>query len=164
VSWQAAEISSPSEKFEVQRAARDMVFETIGTVAGSDMTRFYNYTDNDLKSGINFYRLKMTDKDGRTTYTRTAAIMNGVDGLLITSLAPTIVNNTTTLTVSSSRSRQLEIVVTDMQGRAMLRRNFTVAAGNTNIELSMARLESGAYLLTGISDEGRISTIRFIKQ
>lgn len=164
VSWQAADLSSSAEKFEVQRAAKDMVFATIGSVDGNETSRFYNYTDNELKTGINFYRLKMTDKDGKITYTRTAAVMNGVDGILITSLVPTLVTSTATLIVSSSRSRQLDIVVTDMQGRVMLRRNFNVAAGNTNIDLSMARLEAGAYLLTGISDEGRINTIRFIKQ
>lgn len=46
----------------------------------------------------------------------------------------------------------------------MLKRNFTIASGNTNIELSFADLSAGAYQLTGITVEGKTNTIRFIKQ
>ncbi len=164
LNWQAADFCTPSEKFEVQRAGSDKRFVTIATIQGNENDRFYTYPDNDMKTGVNYYRLRMTDKDGAINYSRVVAIMNNVNGLLLTSLMPTVVTDKTTLTVASSGSQKLDIIVVDIQGRVMMRRNFTVAAGNTNIELSMARLGAGVYVLTGITPEGKSTSIRFIKQ
>lgn len=164
VNWQLSELSLSAEKFEIQRAGNDRNFVTIGIVSGNRTNRFYNYTDNDLKTGINYYRLKMIDENGKITYSRTVAVMNGVNGLLLTSLIPTVVTNNATLTVASSGQQKLDIIIVDMQGRAVLRRNFTIASGNTNIDLSLTTLAAGVYQLTGISTEGKINTIPFIKQ
>jgi hypothetical protein len=164
VNWQLADLSSAAEKFDVQRAGNDRNFVTIGTLSGKDNDRFYDYTDNELKTGVNLYRVRMTDKDGKVTYTRIAAVINEVKGFLLTSLMPTIVTQSTRLTVASSDKQRIDIIVTDMQGRVMLRRNFSIVAGNTNIDLSMEQLQSGAYALTAISEAGQMSTIRFIKQ
>ncbi|HET6995655.1 MAG TPA: T9SS type A sorting domain-containing protein [Chitinophagaceae bacterium] len=164
VTWQLADFSSAAEKFDVQRAGNDRNFVTITTQTGKENDRFYNYTDNELKTGVNLYRVRMTDKDGRVSYTRIVAIINEVKGFLLTSLMPTIVTQSTRLTVASSDKQRIDIIVTDMQGRVMLRRNFSIAAGNTNIDLSMEKLQSGAYALTAVSEQGQMSTIRFIKQ
>jgi len=164
VSWRLGDFSSAEEKFEIQRSGKEKDFATIGTVSGKESDHFYNYTDNDLKTGVNFYRLRMTDKDGKVTYSRTVAVINDVNTVLIASLVPTVVNDRATLIISASRAQKLDIIITDMQGRVMLRRNFNVAAGNTNIDLAMERLGAGMYLLTGTSSEGKLNTIRFIKQ
>src|SRR5436190_21788256 len=164
VNWQLADLSSAAEKFEVQRSGNDRNFVTIGTLSGKDNDRFYEYTDNELKTGVKLYRVRMTDKDGKITYTRIAAVINEVKGFLLTSLMPTIVTQSTRLTMASSDKQRIDIIVTDMQGRVMLRRSFSIVAGNTNIDLSMEKLQSGAYALTAVSEEGRMSTIRFIKQ
>jgi hypothetical protein len=162
--WILAEYSSSADKFEVQRAGNDKVFGTIGTVSGSETNRFYNYTDNDLKMGINYYRLKMINADGKITYSRTVAVMNGVNGLLLTSLIPTVVTNTSVLTIASSTQHKLDLFIVDMQGRIMIKRNYTITAGNTNIGLQLNGLAAGVYQMTGISAEGKTNTIRFIKQ
>ncbi|MEI9911668.1 MAG: T9SS type A sorting domain-containing protein [Bacteroidota bacterium] len=163
VAWELAACCSSTAKFEIQRAEKSRNFITIRTMAGSETNRFYNYTDNDLQSGINYYRLKMTDADGTITYSRTVAVMNGVNGLLFTSLIPTLVTTTASLTIASSAAQKMDIVIVDMQGRVMMKRNYMIAAGNTNIELSLGGLPAGAYQLLGISAEGKTNTIRFIR-
>jgi hypothetical protein len=164
INWELAACCSATAKFEIQRAGTEKHFVTVGTVGGSETNKLYNYIDNGLKSGVNYYRLKMIDADGKITYSRTVAVMNGVNGLLLTSLIPTVVTNTATLTIASSNQQKLDIVIVDMQGRVMLKNSYTVASGNTNIELSLAGLAVGTYQLTGITAEGKINTIRFIKQ
>ncbi len=164
ISWELGACCSAAAKFEIQRAGKDRGFVTIATIGGSETNRFYNYLDNNLKSGINYYRLKMIDEDGKITYSRTVAVMNGVDGLLLTSLIPTIVTNTSSLTIASSKQQKLDIIIVDMQGRVMLKRNITIAAGNSNIELPLHNLAAGVYQLTGVTAEGKTNTIRFLKQ
>jgi hypothetical protein len=164
LNWELAACCSSAAKFEIQRAEKNRNFITVGIVGGSETNRFYNYTDNGLQNGINYYRLKMTDADGTITYSRTVAVMNGVNGLLLTSLIPTLVTNTASLTIASSAAQKMDIVIVDMLGRIMLKRNYTIDAGNMSIELPLGGLAAGAYQLTGMSAEGKTNTIRFIKQ
>jgi hypothetical protein len=72
--------------------------------------------------------------------------------------------NTATLTIVSSHQQKLDLIITDMQGKLVKRQNYTVTAGNTNIELSVERLAAGVYQLIGLTPEGKTNTIRFIKQ
>ncbi len=163
INWELATCCSAAAKFEVQRSEKSNGFVTVGTIGGSATNLFYNYIDNGLKNGINYYRLKMIDEDGKITYSKIAAVMNGVDGLMLTSLMPTVVTNNATLIITSSSSQKLDIIITDMQGRLVKKKNYSVVAGNNNIELPMYDLPSGIYQLTGISSGGKTNTIRFIK-
>jgi hypothetical protein len=166
INWELAACCSATARFEIERAnGSNRGFSKIAAVNGSATGKVYNYIDNDLKTGINYYRLKMIDEDGKITYSKTVAVMNGVNGLLFTSLIPTVVTTTASLNIASSAAQKMDIVVVDMQGRVMLKRNYTIAAGNTSIELPVIDLVvAGVYLLTGISAEGKTHSIRFIKQ
>ncbi|MEI9911667.1 MAG: T9SS type A sorting domain-containing protein [Bacteroidota bacterium] len=164
INWELAAYCSAAAKFEIQRANTDRFFLKIAVINGNETNKLYNYIDSDLKNGINYYRLKMIDEDGKITYSRTAAVMNGVNGLLLTSLIPTIVTNTASLTFASSAAQKIGILIVDLQGRIMLKQHRSVAAGNSTIQLSMKGIGAGVYQLTGISAEGKTNTIRFIKQ
>ena len=164
INWQTADFSSSDEKFEIQRAGSDNNFVTIGMVTGNETSHLYIYNDNRAMVGVNYYRLRMTDKDADVIYSKAVAIMNKANGLLITSLFPNIITSTATLSVTSRTRQPLGITITDMQGRVFLRRNFPIAAGNTNIEFSFAGLAAGTHSLTATSAEGITQTIRFIKQ
>lgn len=164
INWELSACCSSAAKFEIQRAGTNKAFVSIATIGGSETNKLYDYTDNGLKNGINYYRLKMIDADGKISYSRIVAVMNGVNGLLLTSLMPTVVTNQSTLTVASSERQKLDLIVVDMQGKVLMRRNYTIDAGNTNIQLSLAAFSAGVYQLTGISAVGKTNTIRFIKQ
>jgi hypothetical protein len=164
VNWELGAISSPSVKFEVQKADANKNFSSIAVVNGSTTDRFYSYLDNDLKNGINYYRLRMIDENGKISYSRVVAVMNGTNGLLLTSLIPTVVNNSAMLTIASSGRQQLDLMIVDMQGRIVQKQNHSINAGNTTIQLSVDRLSAGVYQLIGISSEGKTNMIRFVKQ
>jgi hypothetical protein len=106
----------------------------------------------------------MIDENGKITYSRIVVIINGTDGLLLTSLIPTVVNHSAMLTVTLSKKQKLDLLIVDMQGRVMQKQNYSVADGNTNIQISTASLATGVYHLFGISAEGKTNVIRFIKQ
>jgi hypothetical protein len=120
--------------------------------------------DNDLQKGIGYYRLKMIDEDGKITFSRTVAVMNGVNGLLLTSLVPAIITGTATLTITSSHQQKLDILIIDMQGKIVRKQNLNLSAGNTNIEIPAGTFRTGLYQLVGITDKGKTNLIRFFKQ
>jgi hypothetical protein len=164
VSWQAADLSSAAETFEIQRAGNDKHFSTIGVVPGSETSHIYSYTDTRTKPGVNYYRLRMTDKDGDVSFSRAVAVMNNIYGTTIASLFPTLVVDRTTLTVTTSNNQKLDISITDLQGKLMLRQSFTIGMGTTNIELSTRHYAAGTYIISGSTDEGKVHTMRFVKQ
>jgi len=163
INWQLAACCSPDAKFEVQRAGTDKAFKTIGTVPGSATNKSFNYVDNNLLSAINYYRLKMIDETGKISYSRTVAVMNGVKGVLLTSLAPTVVTNTATLNIASSSRQQLDIIIIDAQGRTVKRQHLSIDAGNSSIGLPLSELPAGLYYLQGITADSKTNTIRFIR-
>jgi hypothetical protein len=164
IDWELGSVCSPAAKFEVQRTGTASGFVTIGTLPGSTTGKSYNFIDNDLKNGINYYRLKIAGEDGKINYSRTVAVMNGVSTVLLTSMIPTVVNHSASLTVSSSAREKITIIVTDMQGRIVQQNSYNIDNGNSTIEIGFDRLATGIYQLTGTTSSGRLSTIRFMKQ
>ena len=53
--------------YEIERSGNGVNFTRIGFVPASG-ARNYNYTDDQIMSGQNFYRLKTVDKDGKYSY------------------------------------------------------------------------------------------------
>ncbi|HET6995656.1 MAG TPA: T9SS type A sorting domain-containing protein, partial [Chitinophagaceae bacterium] len=164
VNWELASVCSPAAQFEVQRTITGSGFVTIGTLPGSVNDKSYNFIDNDLKTGVNYYRLKITGEDGKISYSRTVAVMNGVSTVLLTSMIPTVVNHSTSLTVSSSTRQKITIVITDMQGRVVQQSSHNIDNGNSTIEIAVDRLATGVYQLTGTTASDKTNTIRFLKQ
>lgn len=68
-----------SREFTIERSGDMKVFTNVGTVAASGETTgrtFYSFIDNDPPAGINYYRLKMVDKDNRFTTCNPIAVLN----------------------------------------------------------------------------------------
>jgi len=67
-----------SREFVVERSSDMKTFTPIGTVAASGETNgqtSYAFTDNDPAAGINYYKLKLVDRDGSFTTCKPIAIL-----------------------------------------------------------------------------------------
>ncbi|MEO6820349.1 MAG: T9SS type A sorting domain-containing protein, partial [Ginsengibacter sp.] len=63
--------------FEVERADDNNVFSSIGKVSahnGQSM-QYYRFDDNQPIKGVNFYRLKLVDRDGKIVYSNVKSIL-----------------------------------------------------------------------------------------
>lgn len=161
--WELAECCVTAVKFQVEKAGADQRFFSIAATGGNETSRFYTLPDNDLKTGINYYRLKIIDVDGRVTYSRVVAVINGVSGVLL-NLSPTIITGEARLTITSSVALPLDLLITDMTGRVVLKVQQKIQPGNNTIPLSLVHLHNGAYLIYGLTADGRTNPIPFIKQ
>lgn len=68
--WSVIE-SSNIQAFGLERAGRDLRFETVGTVAvrpTHQASATYRFTDQHPLDGVAFYRLKITDHAGNVQY------------------------------------------------------------------------------------------------
>jgi hypothetical protein len=164
LSWTLAEVSSSYIGFELDGASDGKNFSPVAFINALVTDRTYHYSDNGLEPGINYYRLRMIDEKGSVSISRITAVMNRGDGLILTSLIPTVVHGSAMLTITSSRRQVIDIMISDMQGRRMKQVHYRVPAGNATIQLLLDNLARGTYQLHGLTTEGKTNVIRFIKQ
>lgn len=163
LSWELGACCSPDAKFEVQKSKDGRSFVSFATVPGSGTNRFYNLNDNRLDKGITYYRLKMTDADGSVSYSKIVAIINDENGILITSLAPNPVHNSTIIILSVAKQTTVDFKVFDMSGRVVKQWKSNVAEGNSSISINADGLSSGMYHILASSADAKAFS-RFIKK
>lgn len=163
LNWIISENSNPVS-FEVMKSADGINFSKLGTVSASDGKLNYEFTDNLLLSGNNYYRLKMLDKDGKISFSSIVVVMNGTKGVIISSMIPTMVIDRARLNITSSVSGNMQLVVTDISGRVVHIQNASINAGNQEIWLNANRLSSGIFQITGYINGEKTTTIRFFKR
>jgi hypothetical protein len=90
--------------------------------------------------------------------------LNIGSGLNIQSLAPTLVNSTAVLSVTTLKSTKINIVITDFAGRQLQQNSYSIFSGNNKIEINFSNLTAGVYHLVGYTADCKSKPIRFIKQ
>ncbi|MES2732684.1 MAG: T9SS type A sorting domain-containing protein [Bacteroidota bacterium] len=136
--------------FEVQRSVDAKHFEAIGRVEGSGTThemRAYNYVDTKPLAGMNYYRLRQVDIDGKYEYSRVIAIDNPQEEM---ELFPNPISKDMTLflRINSLEMRQYLVLIYDLQGKEVSREMVTAKAGIIDAPISQqSPLSSGTYLV-----------------
>lgn len=80
--WQTT-FESNSDYFAVERSSDAKSFETLGRVASrgfSDSFQSYGFTDEAPTKGVNYYRLRQVDRDGKFEYSKILGLNYETDG------------------------------------------------------------------------------------
>lgn len=164
LNWRLTCLSS-SITMEVQRGADTRNFRSIESITASQArcAEPFNYLDAAPLKGKNFYRLKMTDADGRVSYSPVVLVSNGEGGLEFVGLYPSVVHDKTALSISSDRPAVIEIALTDMSGRIISKSKHTITAGSGLINIDCSKLAAGMYNITAITENAVGTTIRLVK-
>ncbi|MGC4100369.1 LamG-like jellyroll fold domain-containing protein [Ferruginibacter sp.] len=156
--WQTTDEINTSH-FETERSFDGIVFEKIGsiTAAGNSTVHNYSFTDNTPAKGINYYRLKLLDKDGRYTYSAVAKVVfNNSDVEL--NVYPNPAEKIITLQYASDQ-KTVTLTIFDQLGRAVLVKKLT----NQNLlQEDISKLGKGIYTIQ-LTDGTRQSRIKFVK-
>jgi hypothetical protein len=153
--------------FEVQRADNGADFSTIGMVqaaGNSTQTLHYNYTEAlpAISSPAYFYRLKMSDLDGRSTYSPVLKISVPSSGLSF-SAYPNPFREQLAITMEAPEADKAQLTIRDMNGQQLLRQDLSIQKGANSFPLpAMVRLPAGLYLLN-IATSHQQQTIRVLK-
>jgi hypothetical protein len=163
--WKVNCTNATTALLSIERSSEGNSFTSITSI-NADAIRclqpFY-YTDNSPLPGTNYYRLKMTDADGKITYSNKVVLLNKETGFEMTGISPSVVNSNALLNVTAAQNMQLNIIVTDLMGRVVQKNNYTIVAGNNKIAMNFSGLASGNYQITGFATREKTKTIRFIK-
>jgi hypothetical protein len=156
--WRAeSEVNLAS--YEVQRSKDGTTYNVIGTVTAGAFD--YSYRDESPLKGINFYRLKMLDKDGRSEYSAVRTVSNEKN--ITVMIYPNPVMDKAILDINVSASVTLYYEVVNSIGEILIKNNVVLPAGTNRQFIDMQHLPKGSYLLRVAAANEHI-TIPVVKQ
>lgn len=168
LSWKVNCYSTPSVTLTLERSVvANGGFASIYSIqaTAARCNQPFDHTDVQPLPGMNYYRLKMTDADGKVSYSGIVALLNATKGFEIVSIAPNpVVDGSFKLNVTTAQAAKIDVVIIDMQGRVVQRSQEALNAGFNSLPMNVTGLSAGTYSLYGVTADGRSSTLRFVKQ
>ena len=164
ITWKVTCNTTPRATLTLERSAEARSFSGVYTINATALrcAQPFDYTDAQPLTGMNYYRLKMVDVDGKITYSNTIALLNASKGFELLSIAPNpVTNGTFKLNVTSAQQTKMEVVISDIQGRIVSRQTVSMIAGYNSIDVNVTNLAAGTY---NISADDKTRVIRFVKQ
>jgi hypothetical protein len=162
--WELAEYASTNVRFEIQRSTDNIHFTTIASLPGNETSRQYNITDKGLPQGIIYYRLKITEPDGNTAFSRIVSLNNSTTVPGNVSLSPSVISSGTKLVFFAPDAEQVKIQVADITGKIWMSKLIHTSAGNNHLSLNLFHLPAGLYILKIYSSGNRFEALKFVRQ
>jgi hypothetical protein len=162
--WQTASEQN-TKSFEIDWSSDGVNFTAIATApaaGNSSVIKSYSKIDYSIASGVNFYRLKMIDMDGRVSYSPVIRINNPKKGGGIKVYADEAGSHLN-MEWESSASGTTTAVVYDFVGRALIQTNIAATAGVNRQQIAINALPKAGYVLKLVSN-GQAIVTRFVKQ
>jgi trimeric autotransporter adhesin len=165
VKWATAQEVN-NKLFLVEKSVNGGVsFNTIGTVnaiGNSSIVSNYNFTDLSPQQGVNLYRLKQMDLDGKFTYSKVVAISLSQTKTNYYSLYPTITNQLTTINTTSSVQKRVIVSIYN-EASSLVQNGIYIVDKNHPATIDVNNLKAGIYFVK-INDGNEIVTRKLIIQ
>lgn len=145
--------------FEIEHGTDAASFKKIGEVTGKgsvNTQQHYSFLHSLPAPGINYYRLKQVDKNGKLTYSKIISITFSQEQQPVITLFPNPVKDV--LHVEYLTSGGKEIIIQNAEGKIIKR----LKTSAKSLDINTADLSSGAYFIS-IHEGEIIETRPFIK-
>jgi hypothetical protein len=141
--------------FEVERSTNGQNFSRIGYVASkaidgnSNVALQYSFEDTKPVTGINYYRLKQVDKDGKFAFSKIIVLTTSAGSeLTFGHLYPNpVTSSVVRMVVLAPKAELVTFRIVDMSGRSVHSRNIQLVEGINNLEWDVRSLTGGAYFI-----------------
>lgn len=150
-----------TEKFIIERrTAEEVHFQSIGSLSSKNVAgeHQYNFIDEDVSSGIFYYRLKQIDKDGKFEYSK--IVTTEIKQTFALNVYPNPVSETLNV-IHNVSGKSASVKVLGLEGKLFITANIKAGTNLTVIDVS--KLHSGTYLVMSEID-GKKSILKFIKK
>jgi hypothetical protein len=147
LSWSTA-MEVNNKLFTVERSQDGVTYSAVAEVAGagnSSVERDYSAVDGAPYAGVSFYRLKQTDDNGQSTYSRVAVI--DVMAKTTLELYPNPARTTLRVSYSAGSPAPVLMRIVDAAGRVLATYNNTQQAGVNTFDFNVAGYSRGTYFL-----------------
>lgn len=148
-------------QFNIERGYDGIHFDSIGVVTTNDCNRPFFFTDIHPLQHYNYYRLKINETDGYSSYSSIILLQgNETRGLEVSVIPNFIGGGAMHVQVASENDEAVELIVTDMTGRLMYRKHTGIHAGSNSLSLAVPAMAPGMYLFYVVGLEGRSNVVK----
>jgi Secretion system C-terminal sorting domain len=143
LTWQTASEKN-NDHFDIEYSTDGKTFSKMGQITGHGTTsqiQNYGYVDTTPFSGVNYYRLKQMDIDGKFTYSKTVSVKMGQSDKKI-NVYPNPVKDK--VIIETNLMSDYTVDVFDITGRLLQSQNVNQAI----IQLAINDLPNGVYLIS----------------
>ena len=152
-----------TSSFYIEKSINGQQFEEIGKVDAKGNTNTqqqYMYIDTNFKAAA-YYRLKMVDRDNQFTYSN--ILYGKYDNSQLKVIAyPNPFKDRVVISVPSATNNKVNVVISDMGGRQIFIKSYTLTPGNNIITIDGLKFLKGVYILN-IEMSGTLKAIKIMK-
>lgn len=146
--WQTA-AEFENDRFDIERSQNGVDYVQIGQLRGygtTSQTQDYYFTDQFPTDGLNYYRLKQVDFDGRFEFSEVISIRANLGGNPNLSIYPNpTAERTIHLVIPMEKNSSVTIHVYDFVGRRVFQQNLPTAVSGQIISNNLSNLPAGTY-------------------
>ncbi|CAN5610488.1 hypothetical protein BH10BAC2_BH10BAC2_05700 [soil metagenome] len=153
-----------TNRFEIQRSNNSIDFTSVGSIRSFNNGKAkndYTFTDAQPLKQINYYRLKMIDKDGGFTYS-TIKNINNTASFDVT-LYPNPVHQNLTLSFNTEQAIDVQVEIVNAGGKKVYTKKMQLTYGASFQSINVAALKAGSYFVKCITGDGQMG-LKFVKQ
>jgi hypothetical protein len=164
LSWITAEEVNVKE-FSIEKSLEGLSWSTIGSVPALDNStqrNTYSFVDTRKSKGNQYYRLKMIDKDGTFSYSKTIKLPSSKDPAEVFSVFPNPAIEKVIIELETTESRQKTIFIYNSAGILMFRQEVYLQAGANQVPVSLAKWHSGQYTVAVVNQNGALANSTLI--
>ena len=159
LNWIAAN-ENTTDYYDIGRKVNDGTYKTITTInaKGNALESEYSYNDNESVKGLINYQIQIVDKDGNKHYSKIVTVNKKVENTY--TIYPDPAHNK----INVEGENICELDVTDIAGKIMERKRFSVLSGKSNVVrvITIPNIAKGAYLLKIINMDGTNKVEKFM--
>ncbi|MFC4232168.1 T9SS type A sorting domain-containing protein [Parasediminibacterium paludis] len=149
LSWKTlSEINNKG--FAVERSADGITWNQLqfvnASTSGSNGAS-YSAIDNSPLNGVNYYRLKQVDNDGKFVYSSTASVNFGNNDAVGFAFYPNPVRAKITVALQTIQSSNASLSLVNVDGKTVKTIALTSQQSNSNIQISVSDIAKGNYFL-----------------
>jgi hypothetical protein len=149
LSWSTG-MESNTDYFTVERSEDGIDYEGIQTViaaGNSSAQKRYTCPDNSPLSTQAYYRIKLTDLNGETSYSKTVVI-TAISQLSVF-IFPNPAAERLNIAIDGNNNSEVSVTISDMTGREVMSQKITPTADHENMQIDIAsRFSKGVYMIT----------------
>ncbi len=164
----ASEINN--DFFTVEKSWNGKDFYSIGYVNGagqSNQTLSYSFTDDSLFMGMNYYRIKQTDFDGKFEYSPIETLNGGKKGNSIAhiKLFPIPAKDKITLLIPNGNKREDKTVkIINHLGANMLPNDLRLTSLQSSLDIDLQEFNNGLYFIIIDGSDGTITRSFYVNK
>jgi hypothetical protein len=134
--------------YDLQVSADGIHFENVGRIdaKGTSAAESYSFLNPGSSAGTTYYRLKMTDGDGKSTYSKIITLRKAGSAELLVNIYPNPARSNPVLNIKSSETGEAIISVLNMTGSVLSTEKVKLNIGDNPLVLeSVNKLPAAIY-------------------